>query len=290
MAIVTTDDKHYKNIANAIREKIGNTDLLKPEEIAENVPKVYEKGKEDGRDINPEWTHWDYFGYHNYRPDLIQKLKYTDTSKGIQFNSMFESTPLESIPNIDVSNGVYFYKVFMNSSITKCNLNLSNKAKNLWMMFNGCSKLTEISLGDTSGVTSFYHTFSDCTALTYLPAMDTSSATDCDRMFYNCSKLVTIDGVLDFSKNANTYISQLFYNCTALKNVNFAGVLPIKKNCTNAFATASALTVESLMSIINAMKNTSSSTTYTVTIGSTNLAKLTEEQIAIATAKNIKLS
>lgn len=47
MAIVITDNKHYTNIANAIREKTGETILMKPEEIPENVPKVYEAGKTD---------------------------------------------------------------------------------------------------------------------------------------------------------------------------------------------------------------------------------------------------
>lgn len=47
MTIVTTDNKHYTNIANAIREKTGETILMKPEEIPENVPKVYEAGKTD---------------------------------------------------------------------------------------------------------------------------------------------------------------------------------------------------------------------------------------------------
>lgn len=45
------------------------------------------------------------------------------------------------------------------------------------------------------------------------------------------------------------------------------------------------------MSFINALSdNTGVATTYTVTIGSANLAKLTEEQKAVATAKNIKLA
>ena len=47
MAIVTTDDKHYKNIADAIRGKIGKTDLFKPEQMADGVGEVYEKGKTD---------------------------------------------------------------------------------------------------------------------------------------------------------------------------------------------------------------------------------------------------
>ncbi len=41
MAIVTTDDKHYTDIANAIREKTGATKKYKPAEMAEQVNAVY---------------------------------------------------------------------------------------------------------------------------------------------------------------------------------------------------------------------------------------------------------
>ena len=50
------------------------------------------------------------------------------------------------------------------------------------------------------------------------------------------------------------------------------------------------LTVESLMSLINAFVNTSSTATYKVTIGATNVAKLTAEQVKIATDKRITLA
>lgn len=37
MALIRTDDKHYKAIANAIREKNGETTKYKPEEIADAI-------------------------------------------------------------------------------------------------------------------------------------------------------------------------------------------------------------------------------------------------------------
>ncbi|MBO5955586.1 MAG: hypothetical protein J6Q10_02165, partial [Clostridia bacterium] len=53
------------------------------------------------------------------------------------------------------------------------------------------------------------------------------------------------------------------------------------------------LSYDSLMSIINALKDYStdtSGTTYTVTLGTTNLAKLTNEEKAIATQKGWSLA
>ena len=46
------------------------------------------------------------------------------------------------------------------------------------------------------------------------------------------------------------------------------------------------LSVESLISILNSLADRTSGTTLTAKIGSTNLAKLTAEQIQIATDKN----
>ncbi len=80
----------------------------------------------------------------------------------------------------------------------------------------------------------------------------------------------------------------MFYNCTALENVTFEGTIPVRGNM-SVFSYSNKLTVKSLMSFINALTNMSDTATYTITIGSTNLAKLTEEQIQIATDKRITL-
>ena len=50
------------------------------------------------------------------------------------------------------------------------------------------------------------------------------------------------------------------------------------------------LTVDSLVSVLNALQQLDEGTSYTCTIGSTNLAKLTDEQKAIATNKGWTLN
>jgi hypothetical protein len=49
MAIVTTDNKHYTNIADKIREKTNGTDIIFPNEMADKVDDVYQKGVADGK-------------------------------------------------------------------------------------------------------------------------------------------------------------------------------------------------------------------------------------------------
>ena len=45
MGIVTTDDKNYKDIAEAIRGKTGKTDLLLPSEMAGEISSITSGGE-----------------------------------------------------------------------------------------------------------------------------------------------------------------------------------------------------------------------------------------------------
>lgn len=48
MAKITTDDQHYKNIANMIRNKAGIETTFKPSEMPQGIEAVYEQGYIDG--------------------------------------------------------------------------------------------------------------------------------------------------------------------------------------------------------------------------------------------------
>ena len=48
MAMITTNDKNYKNIAKAIRECSRAKDTYTPEEMPVGIRQVYEKGESDG--------------------------------------------------------------------------------------------------------------------------------------------------------------------------------------------------------------------------------------------------
>ena len=48
MAIVKTDDIHYKNIASAIRSHMGNADTYIPGELSNGVAQVWQKGYGEG--------------------------------------------------------------------------------------------------------------------------------------------------------------------------------------------------------------------------------------------------
>lgn len=190
-------------------------------------------------------------------------------------------------------------------------------------LFSECYKLTEIPQIDTSNATNMGSMFNECRSLKTAPRLNMSKVTSTQSMFYNCSSLEEVTG-LDTSKVINmgtmfsgcknlitvqeldasnaTTISTMFSGCTKFKN--FGGL----KNVGKAFTSKSAnnysytltytqcteLTHESLMNIINGLydlnltydvANGGTLYTQTLKLGSTNLAKLTEEEIAIATSK-----
>ncbi len=289
MAKKLYEESNIQAIADAIREKNGTTDTYKVSEMASAIEGIEAGG---GSDINPEWTDWRYFSYYNNRNDLVEKLKFSDTSKGTDFSYMFYGcNELTTIPEIDTSKGTTFQYMFYHcTALTEIpEIDTSNGTKFTYM-FYGCSELTTIPQLDVSGGTDFSYMFASCSKLTEIPELDTSNSNTFYAMFYNCYALTTIP-LLDVSKaKTGVYsLNSLFSGCRELVNVTFAGTFPITSNL-SVFSSSSKLTVDSLMSFINALSDNSGlSTTYKVTIGSTNLAKLTPEQIAIATNKNIQL-
>lgn len=116
---------------------------------------------------------------------------------------------------------------------------------------------------------------------------DTKVAVDCTdiqahTVFAYCGNLHTIRKFV--VSEATTY-ERTFISCNALENLTIEGT--IGQNGFNV-SYSKLLTHDSLMSIINALSTTSSP--KTVTLGTENLAKLTEDEKAIATGKGWTLA
>lgn len=99
--------------------------------------------------------------------------------------------------------------------------------------------------------------------------------------FYGCTKLKTIRKLI---VTETTSYSNTFYQCSVLENIVIEGTIGKEIN----FGPCKNLTHDSLMSIINALKDGVSS--ITCTLGTTNLEKLTDEEKAIATQKGWDLA
>ena len=227
-----------------------------------------------------------------------------NTSKVTNMNHMFSGcSSLTSIPLLDtsnVTNGIGMFKGCSNlTSIPQ--LNISNFAKTS-SMFEDCTSLTTIPQLDTSNATSIGSMFRGCTNLTSIPQLNTSNISTTAYTFYYCKSLTTIP-LLGTSKVIN--MSAMFYSCTNLTTVPAldASNVTNKGNMNTMFAGCTNLK-SILMTNIGADLNISASTKFeredllvilnnlktvtearTLTMGETNLAKLTEEDKAIATNK-----
>ncbi len=184
---------------------------------------------------------------------FVGAIGYSDTSNVTNMSSMFSyCSNLTTIPQLD-----------------------TGKVTNMSSMFQNCTSLTSIPQLDTSKVTNMGSMFAWCTSLTAIPQLDTSKVTDMSSMFFNCSKLTAIPQ-LDTSKVTN--MSSMFYYCSSLAEIHMTGM---KVNFDISASTK--FTESALVEILNNLATVTS--TKTLTMGSTNLAKLTDEEKAIATNK-----
>ena len=125
---------------------------------------------------------------------------------------------------------------------------------------------------------------------TALPTIDLTSVTASDYnnagIFGWTNHLHTIEKII-IKDDGTTPFYTWFTNATALVNVTFEGV--IGKNGLD-FSYSPLLSHDSLMNVINCLKDYSGTSGYTVTLGATNLAKLTDSEKAIATQKGWTLA
>lgn len=119
-----------------------------------------------------------------------------------------------------------------------------------------------------------------------LPTIDCTGLTAaCTYVFANShGSRTTIQKII--TKESVTY-ANWFASASGLKNITFEGV--IGQNID--FTACTSLTVASMNSIISCLKDYSGTgTTHTLSLGSTNLAKLTDAEKAVATQKGWTLA
>ena len=153
-------------------------------------------------------------------------------------------------------------------------------------MFHSCISLTTLDLSsfDTSKVIHMTEVFNSCNSLQSLNLSnwDTSKVKEMNYMFQYCINLVNLD-LSSFDMSNVTITNNMFYSCRALTNLQAPRNISADIN----FSSCTNLTHDSLMSIINNLATISGKT---LTLGETNLAKLSEEEKAIATNKGWALA
>ncbi len=249
--------------------------------------------------------------------ETIQGIETWDISKVTDVSYLFRNC--SSLTTVDLSgwdtsniNKVVgmFYGCSSLNSLDMSHFDISN-VTDLGDMFNGCSSLSYLNITgwDFKNVTTVASMFSNVG----LKTIDTSTWLNANNItnFANFCNVATTEYItLTFSGS----MWAVMHNCKNVKHVTW-------KNCTvsienysfpsygnaknaewqitfdNAVISAengtlgvlnyyNHLTVESLMSVINALADRTGMDSDTLTLGSAHLAKLTPEQIKIATDKN----
>ena len=124
--------------------------------------------------------------------------------------------------------------------------------------------------------------FYNCTQLTVVPEMDTSNVNDFASMFNYCQKLTTLS---EMNTSNATSANGMFSGCISLTNLGGFVGLKISLDLSHC----SKLTHESLLNVINKVSDVTASPA-TLTLGATNIAKLSDAEKAIATSKGWTLA
>ena len=212
-----------------------------------NIDSVYEAGKK--AEYGEFWDLYQNNGNRNSCINLFSGVGWND----VTFN------PKNSMQNITLANAMFGSSQItdLQAILDKCNVvfNFSN-CNNFVNMINGSS-------------------------ITRLGVINTNSSSQLTNAFYDGQKLKTIDKLILSSTGTQTF-SSTFYNCKALENIVIEGV--IGNSLDIRYSTK--LTHDSLMSIINALKDYSANQgAHTLTIGDVNIAKLTKEEINLIESK-----
>lgn len=245
-------------IANAVRAKLGTEQTYTLSELSENVDTVYQKGKQTQTD-----AFWESAQKTSAR---ALRTDYSYAFAGAMWNDE-TYLPKYNIAPSNCSN-MFFHNYEIHSPFK-------------------CSAYPNAPITiDTSSSTSFDRFIYDC-VVKAVPTINTTAATRLSSAFSYAVGLETIDKLILKSDGSQTF-SSVFQGTTTLENIVIEGTIG-----QNGFdvSPCTKLTHDSLLSIINALKDYSGTTTpKTVTLGATNLAKLTDAEKATATEKGWTLS
>ena len=219
--------------------------------IAENEQKVYEAGEKAVWSILQQNGNRTDYSYVFFEPS-VSKCIWTDETFKPRYNIdctnaqyMFRGTGITDLPLVFEKAGVSF---------------TTKNCTGFGSMFAYSQFLKRTGVIDTTACDSFSDTF-------------------------RADSLVTIDKLILRDDGSQTFVRTFATNPKELTNLTIEGV--IGQNGFNV-QWSPKLTHDSLMSIINALKDYSadtSGTTYTVTLGETNLKKLTNDELLQIDAK-----
>lgn len=204
--------------------------------------------------------------------ELTQRV--TGSSDNGFTHQMFRKIPYFEINKSSVGSLFKNYK-----NLTEINVTIRN-ARFMNNCFQYCEALLHSPVIDTSEVTYMGNLYSGCKSMISVPLLEAGKVTIISYAFSTCSSLLEFGGLRNLGK-AYTKASNNYYDYSL--DLHFSELL----------------THESLMNVINNLYDlnltynvANGGTLYTqkLQLGSTNLAKLTAEEISICTSKGWSVS
>ena len=219
-----------------------------------------------------------YYCYSLQTIPLLNTSSVTNMSSMFYYCSSLQTIPLLNTSSVTNMNSM-FYSCYSLQTIPLLNTSSVTDMSN---MFNGCSSLQTIPLLNTSSVTNMSYMFSSCYSLQTIPLLNTSGVTNMNSMFYYCSSLQTIP-LLDTGSVTN--MNYMFNNCPYLEFLTMTNI-----KLSFDISASTKFSQETLESLIDNLADLTGQTAQTFTMGSTNLAKVSQEKKDLATAKNWSLA
>lgn len=295
-----------KDVADSIRTKTGTTELINAQDFSDKILSIQTGGENTLKkllDATQSATHL----FENYSEFLIDDLiQPSDTENVTNMSYMFRGCiNLRSVPVLNTSKATDMRYIFSECrELTTIPQYDTSAAKEMGNFFGNCYKLTDVPQLNTSNAVFLNNMFAYCRSLTNPPLLNMDKCATITYMFIGCENLTTIP--LYNTSNVDQMIGT-FGNCTKLEIVPALDVSKVTamnkvfEGCTNlksilmtgmkvSFDISASTRFErtDLVTILNNLATVT--TAKTLTMGATNLAKLTDEDKLIATNKGWTLA
>ena len=286
--------KTIEIIRNSVMQCIERiAKLSKIVEKVDNSLKLQEQNIENGKVYDSVMSNFVISQFKNFT-----YLYYTENGeiKSILFNDGNVDKP--NVPNYTISGKPVSYKCSQSTSIVVFKDFDTSAVTDMSEMFYGCILTTlDLSSFNTSAVTNMMYMFKYCSNFTTLDlsSFDTSSVTSMGGMFDNCDRLTTLD-LTSFDTSAVTNMMYMFYDCTSLTSIIGthtleevqAGTIKALKGTKASLNLSYSPLLEraSILALFYGLADLTGNTKQTISLHATAKARLTAEDIKIATDKN----
>lgn len=283
-----TEDKEY-----ATAEAFCNVD----DYIAELDDRVYQLESSSGSSLdftdvwyiyapaNCQMTVVNQDGTAEVVPTSNGIIKYSDFPNGLYAYSADVNIPLEKIicmgkTYFDAAQVSSFDYIYQNTNVTSTPSYMFGYLASLNGTWFNCQYLTSVPHFNTENVLDFQNTWNGCSSLLTIPPLNFKSATNISGCFNGCYSLTSLPYM---NLSSVTDATNAWAGCGNLTTLGGFGAI----STDFSLSESTLLTVDSLMNVIN---QAATVTGKTMTLGSENLEKLTNEQKAVATNKGWTLA